>query len=103
MSPRGRDSPCRAARRVLALYPFPFRLCVEYSLTEDSLTTSLSVENAAKGRCPTPAGCIRDFAGPSPGAPGDYCVLFSAPMKPRFVPEISPKGLFLKSLRRDFP
>ena len=81
----------------LALYPFPFRLCVEYSLCEDSLTTSLTVENRGEGPMPYACGLHPGFRWPD-AARGDAAILFSEAEDP-FVPEISPRGLFLKSQR----
>jgi galactose mutarotase-like enzyme len=49
----------------LALYPFPFRLCVDYSLTEDSFTTSLTVANRGEGPMPYACGLHPGFAGPT--------------------------------------
>ena len=91
----------RSGAESLALYPFPFRLSVEYSLAEDSLTTSLSVENCGEGPMPYACGLHPGFRWPF-AARGDSCLLFSADEAP-FVPEISPKGLFLKSLRPNSP
>jgi galactose mutarotase-like enzyme len=87
----------RSGAESLALYPFPFEFHVEYSLAEDSLTTSLIVENSGERPMPYACGLHPGFRWPF-AAQGDYCVQFSADEAP-FVPEISPQGLFLKSLR----
>ncbi len=84
----------------LALYPFPFRLCVDYCLSERDLTTSLTVKNRGDGPMPYACGLHPGFRWPfAGGAWNDYSIWFSAPEEP-FVREISPQGLFLKGRRR---
>ncbi len=82
----------------LALYPFAFRLSVDYRLAETSLTTRLAVENRGSGPMPYACGLHPGFRWPFAGR-GDYAILFSQKEEP-FVPEISPGGLFRDARRR---
>jgi galactose mutarotase-like enzyme len=87
-----------SSEETLALYPFPFRFSVDYSLAEDSLSVNLAVENRGARPMPYACGLHPGFRWPFAGR-GDYAVLFAEEEDP-FVPEISPRGLFLQGRRR---
>ncbi len=100
LTPAGVRLILPSSAETLALYPFPFRLCIDYRLTERGLTTCLTVENRGEGPMPYACGLHPGFRWPfAGGARGDYFLWFSAPEDP-FAPEISRQGLFRNSRRR---
>lgn len=83
----------------LKLYPFDFWLGVGYTLTEDSLTASLTVKNRGVRPMPYACGLHPGFRWPfAGGAHHEYTIVFSAEEDP-FVPEISKQGFFRPSRR----
>jgi galactose mutarotase-like enzyme len=91
-----------SSARTLALYPFPFWLCAGYSLSEDALTTTLTVKNRGTGPMPYACGLHPGFSWPFAGGDlGDYAVFF-AKEEDRAIPKISKQGLF-ENERRGVP
>ncbi len=83
----------RENRETLAVYPFAFRLTVDYRLHENALEIVFEVEN--KNAAPTPYACglHPGFCWPfADGRRQDYEIHFERPEKPE-VPVIAPGGL----------
>jgi galactose mutarotase-like enzyme len=91
-----------------ALYPFAFRLEVEYALEANKLTISLHVKNEDDAILPFACGLHPGFAWPLPGGAGPHFVRFDAAERAE-VPIIAPGGLFSARTRaiplqgRDLP
>ena len=83
-----------------ALYPFDFRLSVEYRLSEAAFSVALVVENRGAGRMPYACGLHPGFRWPfAGGAPEDYALRFAEREDP-LVPVIAPGGLISATKRR---
>ena len=67
-----------------ALYPFDFRLAVEFRLLPGGLENALIVTNSGGRPCPTPAGCIRPFAGRLAAPPRRTPLCSKSPSERRF-------------------
>jgi len=85
-----------------ALYPFRFRLTVDYGLDGPTLNTTLTVENRSDDDMPYACGLHPGFVWPLPGcdAAGHH-ILFEAEEAPE-VPVITEAGLF-SAQRRAIP
>ncbi len=83
-----------------ALYPFAFKLALEYALTPTALTMAIVVENTGAAPTPYVCGLHPGFAWPFGGATreGAY-VRFELEEFPD-VPVIAPGGLFSGEVRR---
>ncbi len=91
-----------SSAQTLAVYPFAFWLCASYSLSEDALTTTLTVKNRGAGPMPYACGLHPGFSWPFAGGDlGDYSVFF-AKEEDRAIPKISKQGLF-ENRRRAVP
>jgi galactose mutarotase-like enzyme len=94
----GLDLVSDAASR--ALYPYEFRLRVDYRLREASLATVLTLINCGAAPMPYACGLHPGFCWPFAGGNmTDYGLRFETAEDP-WVPEISSKGLFLPAKRR---
>lgn len=83
-----------------ALYPFPFRLEVHFTLSADGLETVLLVDNPDDGPLPYACGLHPGFRWPlAGGAAEDYEIVFEG-REASHVPEISSDGLFTPRSRR---
>jgi galactose mutarotase-like enzyme len=87
----------RANERTSALYPFAFRLDVEYVIYNNVLNISLHVMNEGDSAMPFACGLHPGFKWPLPGASGEHILRFDAEERAE-VPVIAPGGLF--SVRR---
>ena len=87
--------------RTSALYPFAFRLEVEYRLSPAAMEVALSIENKHGGPMPYAIGLHPGFLWPLAGSGDAHQIVFAAPEKPE-VPAIAPGGLF-SSRRRPVP
>jgi galactose mutarotase-like enzyme len=86
----------------LALYPFDFRLCVDYRLEGPALSVGLSVTNRGTEPMPYACGLHPGFRWPlASGSKAGHRIIFDAREEP-LVPEITSAGLFAKS-RRSVP
>jgi galactose mutarotase-like enzyme len=82
-----------------ALYPFAFRLAVEYRLTADSLAMTLEVENSGASPMPYACGLHPGFRWPfAGGARAGAVVRFEKPERAE-IPLIAPGGLISTRLR----
>jgi galactose mutarotase-like enzyme len=82
-----------------ALYPFEFRLSIDYRLRETSLSTVLTVTNCGSEPMPYACGLHPGFCWPfAGGESADYRLRFEQAEEP-FVPEISNHGLLLPTRR----
>ncbi len=92
----------RETEESLAVYPFPFRLILEYRLAPESLSVVVEVENAGERTMPYAVGLHPGFNWPLGDAPRDgHTVLFGEAEMPE-VPVIAPGGLF-SAVRRPVP
>ncbi|MGO8798979.1 MAG: aldose 1-epimerase family protein [Roseiarcus sp.] len=99
----------RAARLTLrdnadtrALYPFAFRLTIEYRLGERALEIAIEVENADRSPMPYACGLHPGFRWPFAGGPREGCeIRFERPERPE-VPVILPGGM-VSARRRPIP
>ncbi len=92
----------RETEASLAVYPFPFRLTLEYRLAPARLTVTLKVENTGERTMPYAVGLHPGFNWPLADLPrDDHAVLFGEAEEPE-VPVIAPGGLF-SSARRPVP
>ncbi len=91
----------RASGRTKALYPFDFRIDVEYFIEDNSLKTALDVTNEGEAAMPFACGLHPGFNWPLPGARGGHVVRFDTEERAE-VPEIAPGGLF-SARRRPVP
>lgn len=83
----------------LALYPFDFRLCVDYRLEGAALSVGLSVINRGRGLMPYACGLHPGFRWPfGSGSQSGHRIIFDAQEEPH-VPEITSAGLFAKTSR----
>jgi galactose mutarotase-like enzyme len=86
-------------RQTLALYPFDFRFCVDYSLQANSLIVELAVFNLGEGPMPFACGLHPGFCWPLSGeTQNGHRILFDRQERNR-VPEITPQGLFSARFR----
>ncbi len=82
-----------------ALYPFDFRLSVDYRLDGSSLRIGLGIGNRGSEPMPYACGLHPGFAWPlSEGGQSGHRILFDQQEEPR-VPEITRDGLFAPRLR----
>lgn len=91
----------RANERTQALYPFDFRLDVEYIIDNNKLSLFLYVMNEGAVAMPFACGFHPGFNWPLPGASGGHVVRFDAEERAE-VPVIAPGGLF-SPRRRSVP
>lgn len=83
-----------------ALYPFDWRLELEYRLEPAALRTELVVGNAGLRAMPYACGLHPGFRWPfAGGTPEDYAISFAEAERDT-VPVISPDGLFTRAMRR---
>ncbi|WP_244427138.1 aldose 1-epimerase family protein [Methyloferula stellata] len=83
----------------LALYPFDFRLCVDYRLEGRSLRVGLNVTNRGPGPMPYACGLHPGFRWPlGSGGQIRHRIIFDTKEDP-YVPEITAAGLFAKTSR----
>ncbi len=91
-----------ATPRTLGLYPFDFRLCVDYRLEGAALSVGLSVVNRGTEPMPYACGLHPGFRWPlGDGSQNGHRIIFDAEEDPH-VPEITSAGLFAKT-RRSVP
>jgi galactose mutarotase-like enzyme len=83
----------RASERTRALYPFDFRIDVEYIINNNELSILLHVTNEGAEAMPFACGLHPGFNWPLPGASGEHVVRFDAEERAE-VPVIAPGGLF---------
>lgn len=82
------------------LYPFGFRLTVDYRLHANALAIALTVENRGETPMPYACGLHPGFRWPFDGGePRDYEIAFDRSERAQ-VPEITIEGLFGRGLRR---
>jgi galactose mutarotase-like enzyme len=93
-----------------ALYPFPFRLALDYRIAEGGLLASMIIDNPGEAAMPYSVGLHPGFCWPIGGLrPGEdlaraqagHRVVFSDPV-PAEVPVIAPGGL-ISSRKRNVP
>ncbi|HUO54333.1 MAG TPA: aldose 1-epimerase family protein [Rhodoblastus sp.] len=82
-----------AHARTRALYPFEFRIDVEYIIKNNKLSIILDVTNEDERPLPFACGLHPGFVWPLPGAEGRHVVRFDAEECAE-VPVIAPGGLF---------
>jgi len=83
-----------------AVYPFDFRLTVEYRLGEGTVSATLGIENLGTMAMPYACGIHPGFRWPFDGGAAEgYLVRFAAPESP-VVPRIAPGGLISEHTRR---
>lgn len=87
-----------ANERTRELYPFEFRLEVEYLINDNELKIILHVINEDNRPLPFACGLHPGFVWPLPGANGPHVVRFDAPERAE-VPVIAQGGLFSARLR----
>lgn len=90
-----------ANERTRALYPFDFRLDVEYIIDNNELLIVLYVTNECDAAMPFACGLHPGFNWPLPGASGGHVLRFDAEERAE-VPIIAPGGLF-SARRRPVP
>jgi galactose mutarotase-like enzyme len=84
----------RESVATLAVYPFAFRLSLDYRLETDTLSIAVTVENTGDRPMPYAVGLHPGFPWPLAGAPRDsHGVVFGKAEVPE-VPVIAPGGLF---------
>lgn len=81
-----------------ALYPFPFRLEVEYRLDAGTLVVGLVVTNVGARPMPYACGLHPAFRWPLAGAAERHAIIFEKPETP-VIPVIAPGGLFSAQTR----
>ena len=82
-----------------AVYPFAFRLAVEYRLTADALAMTLEVANAGPSPMPYACGLHPGFRWPFAGGPREGAVVrFEKPERAE-VPVVAPGGLLSARMR----
>ena len=85
-----------------AVYPFAFRLAVEYSLSPTRLEIALEMENCGSGRAPYAFGLHPGFRWPFDGAGREGCrVVFEKPESGE-IPVLAPGGM-VSPRRRPIP
>jgi galactose mutarotase-like enzyme len=98
-----RDRVClqlRSDPATRALYPFDFKLSIEFHLTANAISMSLDIENTGDGPMPYACGVHPGLRWPfGGGAPEAYRIRFEAPEDPE-VPVIAPGGLISDRKRR---
>ena len=83
-----------------ALYPFGFRLFVEYRLSDDALGMAIEVENSGEAKMPYACGLHPGFRWPFAGATREGAkVVFDREENPQ-VPAFAPGGLVAKTTKR---
>lgn len=83
----------------LAVYPFPFRLTLEYRLAPASLAVTVEVENTGERTMPYAVGLHPGFNWPLGDGPREnHAAVFEAAEAPE-VPVIAPGGLFSAASR----
>jgi galactose mutarotase-like enzyme len=75
------------------LYPFAFRLQIEYRLAPAAMEVVLVVENTGSGAMPYAIGVHPGFAWPLASSKAPHAIAFEAPERPE-VPVITADGLF---------
>lgn len=92
----------RETEASLAVYPFPFRLTLEYRLAPRSVTITVEVENTGETLMPYAVGLHPGFNWPLGDGPREsHATVFETAEAPE-VPVIAPGGLF-SSARRPVP
>src|SRR5438270_2108188 len=76
-----------------ALYPFAFRLEIEYRLSPAAMEVGVSVENTGSGAMPYAVGLHPGFRWPLAGSDAPHRIVFAEPERPE-VPVITRDGLF---------
>jgi len=87
-------------RETRALYPFPYRLAVDYRLSNETLTIALEVENPGDSALPYACGLHPGFRWPVEGDLRDGAVVRFAAPETGEVPVLAPGGLFSASRRK---
>jgi galactose mutarotase-like enzyme len=82
-----------AGSQTLALYPFRFRLQIDYRLAPAAMEVALSVQNTGGGPMPYAVGLHPGFRWPLAGSVAPHRIVFEMPERPD-VPVIAPGGLF---------
>jgi len=82
-----------------AIYPFAFRLAVEYRLSPTELEIAIEVENPGDGPAPYACGLHPGFNWPFAGGAREGAVIRFEKDERREVPVIAPGGLVSKSMR----
>jgi galactose mutarotase-like enzyme len=80
------------------LFPFQFRLSVDYFLTNNTLQCVLHVTNEDVRPMPYAVGLHPGFRWPLPGASGPHAIVFAEAESPK-IPVIAPGGLFSSQTR----
>jgi galactose mutarotase-like enzyme len=75
------------------VYPFAFRLEIEYRLSPAAMEVGVSVENTARGAMPYAVGLHPGFRWPLAGSTAAHRIVFEEPERPE-VPVITQSGLF---------
>jgi len=87
-------------RQTQAIYPFAFRLTLNFQLSASALSVAVAVENTGDTAMPYACGLHPGFRWPfDGGAPEDYWIAFDQPESPD-LPEITADGLFGRGIRR---
>jgi galactose mutarotase-like enzyme len=82
-----------------AVYPFAFRLTIDYRLGESALEIAIEVENAGSSPMPYACGLHPGFRWPFAGGPREGCeAQFDMPERPE-VPVLAPGGLVAPHFR----
>lgn len=76
-----------------AVYPFGFRLEIEYRLSPNAMEAALAVTNTGDAAMPYAVGLHPGFRWPLAGSTAPHTIVFEAPERPH-VPVIAPGGLF---------
>ena len=84
----------------LAVYPFAFRLALEYRLTADSLGMAIEVANPSDAPMPYAAGLHPGFRWPFAGGEREGSYVEFAQDEDPMVPVMAPGGLIGKAKRR---
>jgi galactose mutarotase-like enzyme len=84
-----------------AVYPFGFRLEIDYRLSATALAVTMSVTNTGAEAMPHAIGLHPGFRWPMAGSTFEHAIIFESPEHPE-VPVIAPGGLFSAG-RRSVP
>jgi methylenetetrahydrofolate dehydrogenase (NADP+)/methenyltetrahydrofolate cyclohydrolase len=83
----------RDSAQTLAVYPFAFRLEIEYRLSPTAMEVIFLVANTGSAAMPYAVGLHPGFRWPLAGSGASHKIVFEA-LEPREVPVIAPGGLF---------
>jgi galactose mutarotase-like enzyme len=85
-----------------AVYPFAFRLAIEYSLGESALEIAIEVENTDKSPAPYACGLHPGFRWPFAGGPREGCAIHFEKDEPPEIPVLVPGGM-VSNRKRPIP